>query len=125
VSQSPQYQAHTFRLVRKADHQRTNRSRQPDERGNADLGDHRPASEQNNAADPSRVPLGEAEDPHVADRGADDVCSIEFECVQNALLNVGYERPWPVPPLAVVYRIISNQLHVEAVVDMRRLRERP
>jgi plasmid stabilization system protein ParE len=34
-------------------------------------------------------------------------------------------RYWPVPPLAVVYRIISNQLHVEAVVDMRRLRERP
>jgi hypothetical protein len=33
-------------------------------------------------------------------------------------------RYWPVPPLAVVYRIISDQLHVEAVVDMRRLRER-
>ena len=62
---------------------------------------------------------------HVADRGADDVCSLEFECVQNALLNVGYERPWSVPPLAVVDRIIGNQLHVEAVVDLRRLRERP
>jgi hypothetical protein len=53
------------------------------------------------------------------------VCSLEFECVQNALLNVGYERPWSVPPLAVVDRIIGNQLHVEAVVDLRRLRERP
>ena len=34
-------------------------------------------------------------------------------------------RYWPVPPLAVVYRITGNELHVEAVVDMRRLRELP
>ena len=34
-------------------------------------------------------------------------------------------RYWPVPPFAVVDRIIGNKLHVEAVVDMRRLRERP
>ena len=71
-----------------------------------------PASEQNNAADPSRVLLREAEDPHVADRGADDVCSLEFECVQNALLNVGYERPGPCRPWPCAIRMISTSFFI-------------
>lgn len=34
-------------------------------------------------------------------------------------------RYWPESPLAVVYRVTGDELHVEAVVDMRRVRSLP
>src|SRR5690349_19601560 len=71
VPQLSQDRAHSVRLVGPAHHYRTKRSRKkPYDPRDADVGDYWAAAQQNNAADPSRMPLREAEDPHVAYRGA-------------------------------------------------------
>ena len=98
MTQLSQDRAHPVRLVGPAHHHRTKRSREkPYDPRDADLGDYRPAAQQNNAANPRRMPLREAEDPHVAYRGADNVRSVEFECVQSAPQNVGDERAVRIP----------------------------